>query len=71
MHRSGSAKHPPNDPEWIWAEPGAGAFCCEAQADGVPCFEVGKDCAECEQGKEGWLRMKEEQHLRKTRPRYP
>ena len=27
---------------------GTGALCSEAQADGVPCFEIGKDCAICE-----------------------
>ena len=25
-----------------------GVLCAEAQADGVPCFELGRDCAECE-----------------------
>lgn len=28
--------------------PGTGALCPEAQADGVPCTEVGRDCAICE-----------------------
>ena len=28
--------------------PGTGALCPEAQADGVPCFERGRDCAICE-----------------------
>lgn len=32
------------DPEEI---PGTGALCPEAQADGVPCTELGKDCAVC------------------------
>lgn len=27
---------------------GTGALCAEAQADGVPCFVVGKDCTICE-----------------------
>ena len=25
-----------------------GVLCAEAQADGVPCFELGRDCSECE-----------------------
>ena len=25
-----------------------GVLCAEAQADGVPCFELGRDCRECE-----------------------
>jgi hypothetical protein len=28
-------------------EPGTGAQCPEAQADGVPCDELGHDCDEC------------------------
>lgn len=28
--------------------PGTGALCPEAQADGVPCFELGRDCEVCE-----------------------
>jgi hypothetical protein len=28
-------------------EPGTGAQCPEAQADGVPCDELGHDCEEC------------------------
>ena len=35
----------PQDPE---DREGTGALCPEAQADGVPCFVVGKDCAICE-----------------------
>ncbi len=27
---------------------GPGALCAEAQADGVPCTELGKICEECE-----------------------
>jgi hypothetical protein len=32
------------------AEPatGLGVLCCEAQADGVPCGEVGSQCEGCE-----------------------
>ena len=51
----------PRDPlfqEWIesWAkETGLGVPCGEAQADGVPCFELGRDCAECEEAYEAWL----------------
>ena len=29
-------------------ESGPGALCPEAQADGVPCQELGKDCPTCE-----------------------
>jgi hypothetical protein len=28
--------------------PGTGALCPEAQADGVPCFERGRDCEVCD-----------------------
>lgn len=28
-------------------EPGTGAQCPEAQADGVPCDELGHDCEDC------------------------
>ncbi len=31
---------------------GTGALCAEAQADGVPCFEIGRDCDTCERAKE-------------------
>jgi hypothetical protein len=31
---------------------GTGALCAEAQADGVPCFELGRECATCERAKE-------------------
>ena len=27
--------------------PGTGALCSEAQADGVPCHELGRDCKIC------------------------
>jgi hypothetical protein len=27
--------------------PGSGALCAEAQADGVPCHELGRDCEVC------------------------
>ena len=29
-------------------ETGTGALCPEAQADGVPCMEIGRDCEICE-----------------------
>ena len=29
-------------------EAGTGALCPEAQADGVPCMEIGRDCEICE-----------------------
>lgn len=31
--------------EWLLP---LGVCCAEAQADGVPCTEVGRDCLECE-----------------------
>ncbi len=31
----------------MW-EIGFGVLCAEAQADGVPCDELGKSCAQCE-----------------------
>ena len=33
-------------------EEALGVLCAEAQADGVPCYEVGKPCAVCERGAE-------------------
>jgi hypothetical protein len=35
-------------------DPGTGALCPEAQADGVPCTELGRDCEICERALE-WL----------------
>lgn len=32
--------------EWLLP---VGVCCAEAQADGVPCTELGRDCLECEQ----------------------
>ncbi len=40
-----SVKQPP-------CETGTGALCAEAQADGVPCFELGRECATCERARE-------------------
>jgi hypothetical protein len=33
--------------------PGTGALCPEAQADGVPCFDLGRDCDVCEHARGG------------------
>lgn len=44
--------------EWIdsWAdETGLGVPCGQAQADGVPCFELDRDCATCEEAYQAWL----------------
>jgi hypothetical protein len=42
-----------------WAEEtGQGVPCMEAQADGVPCFDLGRDCSECEEGFQAWLAFK-------------
>lgn len=30
------------------SERAQGVLCAEAQADGVPCFELGRDCETCE-----------------------
>jgi len=31
-----------------------GALCAEAQADGVPCYELGRDCQTCERAYVSW-----------------
>lgn len=31
-----------------------GPLCAEAQADGVPCYELGRDCETCEQAYLSW-----------------
>ena len=44
--------------DWInsWAqETGLGVPCREAQADGVPCFELDRNCAECDEAYQAWL----------------
>ena len=66
MERSERLGPTPEEKEWIWAEMGPGPFCCEAQADGVPCFELGKDCTECDLGREGWLKAREAARLREA-----
>jgi hypothetical protein len=38
----------------LWLEHGV-ALCAEAQADGVPCPEVGRSCATCEKALAAWL----------------
>jgi len=40
--------------------PGSGALCSEAQADGVPCFELGRDCETCEQAAPLWKKLRKE-----------
>ena len=35
-------------PVSVWARRGVG-LCAEAQADGVPCTELGRDCETCAQ----------------------
>ncbi len=47
--------------QWVesWAEDtGQGIPCREAQADGVPCFELGRDCTECEKAFQLWLEFR-------------
>ncbi len=44
--------------EWVesWrSASGLGVPCAQAQADGVPCFELGRECAECEEAFQTWL----------------
>jgi hypothetical protein len=31
-----------------------GAMCADAQADGVPCYELGRDCETCERAYLSW-----------------
>lgn len=56
----------PRDPlfqEWIesWAEStGLGVPCGQAQADGVPCFELDRDCSECDEAYQAWLAFQRE-----------
>ena len=40
------------EPQREPVETGTGALCPEAQADGVPCAEVGRDCDICERASE-------------------
>jgi hypothetical protein len=40
--------------------PGTGALCSEAQADGVPCFELGRECEECEKAAPFWKKLRKE-----------
>ncbi len=52
--------------EWIdsWAdEMGLGVPCGDAQADGVPCFELGRECAKCEGGRQSWLEFRRKKDL--------
>jgi hypothetical protein len=32
-----------------------GPLCAEAQADGVPCYELGRDCETCERAYLSWV----------------
>ena len=42
----------PRKPTVNLSERAFGVLCAEAQADGVPCFELGRDCRECERALE-------------------
>lgn len=42
-------------PPW---ETALGVLCAEAQADGVPCFELGRDCERCPQAVFTWEELK-------------
>ena len=41
LHQNGEDREGRED------NPGTGAWCADAQADGVPCFEIGIDCEIC------------------------
>jgi hypothetical protein len=41
------------------ASPGedlGGPLCAEAQADGVPCYELGRECETCERAYTSWVK---------------
>jgi hypothetical protein len=38
-----------------------GPLCAEAQADGVPCFELGRECETCERAYTSWARRPREE----------
>jgi len=53
--------------EWVesWEkETGQGIPCLEAQADGAPCLELGRDCVECEKAFQVWLELGREREGR-------
>jgi len=52
-----STPHPEEVRKWVesWEELGLGVPCKEAQADGVPCFDLGRECSECEYAYESYL----------------
>jgi hypothetical protein len=47
MVATGERTRPLPEPELAPRRPGLGVRCPEAQADGVPCDEIGRDCDEC------------------------
>jgi len=49
---NGSARDPDKDPR-LFLPP-----CEQAQADGVPCTELGRDCEVCERAYEEWRERK-------------
>jgi len=36
------------------ARKAGGPMCADAQADGVPCYELGRDCETCEKAYSSW-----------------
>ena len=42
------------------ARKAGGPLCAEAQADGVPCYELGRDCETCERAFTSWADAKPE-----------
>jgi len=47
-----AGRHPPRRRRL--PERALGVLCAEAQADGVPCFELGRDCETCERAYASW-----------------
>jgi hypothetical protein len=37
------------------ARAAGGPMCADAQADGVPCYELGRDCETCEKAYTSWV----------------
>jgi len=50
-YRSGTHRAPKGQP----GEGRGGPLCADAQADGVPCFELGRECETCEKAYTSWV----------------
>jgi len=42
------------------ARQAGGPMCADAQADGVPCYELGRDCETCERAYLSWVDVEPE-----------